>query len=251
MDDQTNKGAPVAAPEPVQPKHDIPTESAASDAADAGDKAKGPKREIKGGLPYTPAPGVFKKTLDSMIIAERPDRFSGDFMETVLKQSGGAARAVPPLLKKMQFIGADGAPTQLYSRFKTDSGRSQAAYDGLRNAFGELFKRNEYVHKADENGVKDVIVEITGLKKSDNIVRLIYSTFEALRSFITAEPSQATAESIHVGTAMPEAHIEQREARAPAGALGLSYHINIVLPETDDIAVFNAIFRSLKENLLA
>jgi len=30
----------------------------------------------------------------------------------------------------------------------------------------------------------------------------------------------------------------------------LSYTINLNLPKTDDIAVFNAIFRALKENLL-
>ncbi len=41
--------------------------------------------------------------------------------------------------------------------------------------------------------------------------------------------------------------------RLPAtgnGALNLSYTINLNLPETSDIQVFNAIFRSLKENLL-
>jgi hypothetical protein len=32
--------------------------------------------------------------------------------------------------------------------------------------------------------------------------------------------------------------------------LNLSYTINLNLPPTSDIAVFNAIFKSLKENLL-
>jgi len=35
----------------------------------------------------------------------------------------------------------------------------------------------------------------------------------------------------------------------PTG-LNLSYTINLNLPETSDVEVFNAIFRSLKENLL-
>src|SRR3546814_7235614 len=96
-------------------------------------------------------------------------------MGTILKLTGGGARTVPPFLKKMQFLGADGTPTPLYSKFKTDGGRSQAAYEGLRNAYGELFRRNEYIHKADENSVKDTIVEITGLKKNDPITRLMYS----------------------------------------------------------------------------
>lgn len=33
-------------------------------------------------------------------------------------------------------------------------------------------------------------------------------------------------------------------------SVGLVYNINIVLPETSDLKVLNAIFRSVKENLL-
>jgi hypothetical protein len=171
-------------------------------------------------------------------------------MSTILKMSGGSARAVPPLLKKMQFIGPDGTPTLLYSKFKTDGGRSQATYDGLKNAFNELFKRNEYIHKADESTVKDVIVEITGLKNTDGIVRLMYNTFDAIRSFITSDVSGASEST----KPDPEndSNVDQSKPKAELRSvpLGLSYQINIVLPETENIAVFNAIFRSLRENLL-
>jgi hypothetical protein len=42
------------------------------------------------------------------------------------------------------------------------------------------------------------------------------------------------------------------EVRPPTvnGGLNLSYTINLNLPETSDVEVFNAIFRSLKDNLL-
>jgi hypothetical protein len=39
-------------------------------ATEAG-KDKGNRREIKGGIPYTTSPGVFKKALESIILAER------------------------------------------------------------------------------------------------------------------------------------------------------------------------------------
>ncbi|MFI4935879.1 MAG: DUF5343 domain-containing protein [Caulobacterales bacterium] len=156
----------------------------------------------------------------------------------------------PPFLKKMQFIQADGTPTLLYSKFKTDGGRSQSAYDGLKNAFGELFKRNEYIHKAEENSVKDTIVEITGLKKADPIVRLMYTSFDAVRSFISGEIS-ATSEGSRTETE-EEASGDQNHFDGAGGSLrlGLSYQINIVLPETENISVFNAIFKSLRDNLL-
>ncbi|MEQ1539981.1 MAG: DUF5343 domain-containing protein [Sphingorhabdus sp.] len=92
---------------------------------------KSGRREIKGGIPYLPAPGVLKKALDLIIPAERPDKFSSNYMSTILKLTGGSASAIPPFLKKMQFIGSDGTPALTYSKFKTDAGRSQAAYDGL------------------------------------------------------------------------------------------------------------------------
>jgi hypothetical protein len=41
-----------------------------------------------------------------------------------------------------------------------------------------------------------------------------------------------------------------RQARAKSG-INLSYTINLNLPATADQAVFNAIFRSLKEHLLS
>ena len=214
-------------------------------------KEKPERREIKGGLPYTTSPGVLKRALELIIPAERPDKFGSNYMATILKLSGGAARAVPPFLKKMQFIGADGTPTLLYSKFKTDGGRSQAAYEGLKNAFAELFRRNEYIHKADEAAVKDLMVEITGLKKTDPIVRLMYASFDAVRGFVSSDVATSSP-----GQLLEDDNDSERAAAVsdglgvPAARLGLSYQINIVLPETDNVAVFNAIFRSLRENLL-
>ncbi|MBA3448024.1 MAG: DUF5343 domain-containing protein [Pseudaminobacter sp.] len=152
------------------------TASEAVEAPNASNE-KIERREIKGGIPYTTATGTFKKALEGIIAAERPDKFSLNFMDTILGIRGGAARAVPPLFKKMQFLAPDGTPTPLYSKFKTEGGRSQAAYEGLRNAFGELFKRNEYIYRADESVIRDGLVRDNGLKKkrpnhSPNVLNL-------------------------------------------------------------------------------
>ncbi len=215
-----------------------------------GTKERAERRIIAGGLPYSIAPGVFKKILDLVIQAERPDKFSANYMATILKQSGGAARSVPPLLKKMQFIGSDGTPTILYSKFKTDSGRSQAAYEGLKNAYSELFRRNEFVHKADENAVKDIIVEINGLKKTDQIVRLIYASFDTIRSFISDDGIKNVQIEKMDSDNLAEERFDEFDNIKGGARIGLSYQKNIVLPETENIVVFNAIFRSLRENLL-
>jgi hypothetical protein len=170
------------------------TESVASEKPiEDTEKKDNKRRDIKGGLPYSVSPGVFKRALEGIIISERPDKFSGHFLSTILKLTGGSAKAVPPLLKKMNFLSSDESPTDLYSKFKSDSARSFAALEGLRSAFSEMFKRNEFIHKADESKVVDLIVEITGLRKADRIVGFTYQSFEAIRSFIDKINHQSTS----------------------------------------------------------
>lgn len=43
-----------------------------------------------------------------------------------------------PIFKKMGLVASDGSPTELYSRFKTDSGRGSAALQAIKNAYPEI-----------------------------------------------------------------------------------------------------------------
>lgn len=203
-------------------------------------------RKIQGNLPYSASPGVLKNILQAITTAERPDTFSTDFMKTVLNFSGGSARAAPPFLKKVGFLDSAGHPTDRYARFQGDSSRSEAALEGLKEGFSEIFKRNKFAHKANENEIKDIIVQITGLQKSDSVLKLILSSYEALRSFY--DPSTTTVTTEIEEKSDSKETIEKLDNHVQG--IGLSYHINIVLPASEKVEVFDAIFKSLKENLL-
>ncbi|MDX8447747.1 DUF5343 domain-containing protein [Mesorhizobium captivum] len=220
----------------------------------SSEKQTSGQRKIPGNLPYLTASGTLKKTLDRLIEAQRPERFSVDFIENVLKLSGGGARATIPILKKMNFLSSDGTPTELYAKFRTDSGRGAAALQGLRSAFQEIFRRSEYAYSAEESKLKDIIVEVTGLKPTDPVAMAIRSTFNVIKSYIPSnmETSQSNhAENIESAES-PESRpfIRQEPKETAASEIGLVYNINIVLPETSDLSVLNAIFRSIKENLM-
>jgi len=85
-----------------------------------------------------PGPGTLKKALDGIVGAQRPDKFNPDFLESILQLKGGSARATVPIFKKMGLVASDGSPTELYSRFKTDSGRGSAALQAIKNAYPEI-----------------------------------------------------------------------------------------------------------------
>lgn len=230
-----------------------------TDAEGADGKADGGKspRRIPGNLTYITNHGTVKTVLEKIITASKPDKFSQDYLATVLGMSGGGARAVIPILKRVGFLTSDGTPTELYSKFRTDSGRPEAALGALRAGFAELFRRNEHIYAATEAKLTDAIVEITGLKKDDPVVRAIRGTFQVFRKYLppgftsadvgkySAQESPASENEIEVEKVI------QRHQKVDDGIpFGLSYQINIVLPETKDIEVYNSIFRSLRDNLL-
>lgn len=115
-------------------------------------------------------------------------------------------------------------------------------------------KKNEVVHKADEAKVVGYIVEITGLTKTDSVVRHIYNYFDAVRQYLPNDfsASGSPKSNYENESASPEKLPSQDLDRTSRSEqeLGLSYHINIVLPETENQMVFDAIFKSIKRNLL-
>lgn len=201
-------------------------------------------------LPYVNQPGSMVAILEKIRTAKTPDRFTHDFLETKLGFKGGNYRQFIPLAKKLGLLASDGTPTDLYKKFRNSDSTKAAMAQALRTGYREAFERNEYAYNLDKGKFKGLVVEITGLASDSRVVQLTCQTFEklkALANFEASLPSGQEAEDEDV----PEAGAG---AETPPGAgdlsLGLSYTINLVLPKTDDPAVFNAIFKSLRDNLL-
>jgi hypothetical protein len=152
----------------------------------------------------------------------------------------------------MGFVNSDNSTTDLYSRFRTEGGRSAAAYEGLKRAFPEIFKRSDHGYSVDDAKLKDIIVEITGLKSSDPVAVAIKGTFNAIKSFIAPTFNhEAIPNEDPQLDSEPQGYSDAGSGTSETPArLGLSYNINIVVPETSDVRVLNAIFRAVKDNLL-
>jgi hypothetical protein len=198
-------------------------------------------------VPYLQAYGNIAKTLEKVQAASTPDRFTQDFLATKLGLSGGAAKPVIPFMKRTGFLGPDGTPTDLYRRFRNSSSRGAAAAEALRQGFAPLYEVNEYAHDiTDDKELRGLIVQVTGSEDASSVVRAIVGSFKALRDFADFD---APEETIDENDDRTEGDRKGGNGSLPHG-IRLGYTINLHLPATSDIAVFNAIFRSLREHLL-
>jgi hypothetical protein len=201
-------------------------------------------------IPYVTASGNVTKVLQKIQPAQTPERFTADFLATKLGMSGGSARPVIPFLKRIGFLGTDGVPMERYKRFRTAASRGAAAAEGVRQGYRALYEINEYAHDLNDKDLKDLVLRVTGSDEGSSTVTAILGSFKALAAFASFDDTTANAET-EAETADQEEILDELgdDVRLPAG-LSVGYTINLHLPATSDVAVFNAIFRSLRENLL-
>lgn len=202
----------------------------------------------EGKVPYVAAYGNITKALEAIQKAQTPERFTQDFLSTKLGLKGGSARPVIPFLKKAGFLASDGSPTDLYKRFRNQTQASSAAHQALHKGFASLYEVNEYAHDLGDNELKGIIVQVTGIDGESSTIKSIVGSFKALKAFIKDG-------HIPEDTPVFDQHKPQEDPPPPQDArtisgLNLGYTINLHLPATSDIAVYNAIFKSLREHVI-
>jgi hypothetical protein len=201
--------------------------------------------------PYMTSYGRISKILTKIKDASRPERFTQDFLTTKLGFAGGSAMAFIPFAKRIGLLNADGTPTELYTKFRNPSESGYAIAQAIRIGYKALYERNEYAHALTADKLQGLIVETTGLAKDTTVVASIKGSFLALKQFANFEagPLPGEPELVPKTGSQGIATLKSADQTLPGG-VHLAYTINLNLPETTNVAVFNAIFKSLKEHLL-
>jgi hypothetical protein len=203
-------------------------------------------------LPYLNAYGVITKALEKIKSAATPDRFTQDFLASKLGFKGGSPKPIIPFLKRIGFLGTDGAPTERYKRFRNSGATGVAAAEALKQGFKSLYDRNEYAHDLSDSELKGLIVEATGGEPNGSTTKGILGSFKALKAFGKFDGEESTDNGDEESSVPPDSSVPPGTKTDEKNKLklGISYTISLNLPAVSDIAVFNAIFKSLKEHLL-
>lgn len=211
-------------------------------------------------VPYLSSPGNISKAFAAIQMAATPDRVSQDFVKTVLKIPASSGDQMTSFLRRLGFAASDGTPTELYRQYRNTETAGKAMAHAIRSTYGDLSKRNEYFFKLTDDKLKGTIVEATGEATDSRPVTLMLSTLKNLISLADFESHQVINTKLEPDPE-PKEHAHTQKMRMDKSEssnpnfgqqikMNLGYTINLNLPATTDIEVFNAIFKSLREHLL-
>lgn len=175
-----------------------------------------------------------------------PDKFTFEFLKT-LGYSSSSDRPIIPVLKSLDFLDSSGTPTKLYRAYKDKTTARKVLGKAIRSAYEDIFLANENAQILSNEKVKGIIASITG--KGETVVEKMATTFKslcALADFSEDTDAEVVEESIHV----EEKDNKGIEKVVVPNNPTFHYNIQIHLPITKDISVYNAIFKSIKEHLL-
>lgn len=198
---------------------------------------------------YTEAYGKLGEFFNKLRDGQAPPQFTHQFLIDLGFKSN-KQRAYIPLLKALGFLTPDGKPTARYKDYRDHSQSKRIMGEALKEAYADIFLIKENPTSVDHSAVEGKFKSYHNA--SDNVALNMRRTFFALldladlkaksspkKSSEAAETYESNVESV-ISPSAPPQHI-----KTP----GLHYNIQIHLPATKDIEVYNAIFKSLKEHL--
>lgn len=202
---------------------------------------------------YTQAYGQLGDFFSKLRDAQAPDKFTNPILRDLGFKSNNH-RPFIPLMKALGFLTADGSPTQRYHDYRNHSLSKAVMGDALKEAYSDIFLIKEFPTQSDKDIIQGKFKSYHNT--SDNVAKLHCATFYALLDLADLKSNghkvkaQEKVTGQEVNKEPPTINQTKNSTELKVSNVGLHYNIQIHLPATKDVEVYNAIFKSLKEHLI-
>lgn len=198
--------------------------------------------------------GQIGKFLETLRKGQAPQKFNRQFLKDLDFKSSNHLQFIP-LLKGLGFLSSDGTPTERYKEFLDETRWRKVLAEAVREAYGDIFVLKAKPTSSDRQMIAGKFKSAYNL--SDIAADRAARTFLALLEL--SDPDVVYGDSKTEKPA-PEPVPDESIAPPPNGveilpnggrsSVSLQYNIQIHLPATKDIEVYNAIFKSLREHII-
>lgn len=187
--------------------------------------------------------------LNAIQSAQAPEKFTLRFLES-LEYKTATDRLAIGVLKGLKFLDDNSVPTERYYRFLDQSEGKRVLAEGIREAYDDLLRVNVKAYELSQQDVKNKLKTLTQGQKSEGVLDNMARTFVALCALAdwTSSTPVVAGETVVEEKPQDSAAPATPNQALPIGQL--CYNIQIILPATRDTAVYDALFKSLKEHLL-
>jgi hypothetical protein len=196
---------------------------------------------------YGQLPAIMKRISEG----QAPEKFTRQYLKDIGFSSANY-HALIPLLKTLGFLSADGGPTSRYHEYRDASQSRRVLGEALLDSYSDLFTIKASPTAADRGLIEGKFKSTHNA--TDRTAKLMASTFFALLGLADLNgPSKKDSSKDKAGPQQEpsEGPVEDKNSQSRYHSLpGLHYTIQIHLPATKDIEVFNSIFKSLREHLI-
>lgn len=207
-------------------------------------------------MSYLTSTKNLESIFNSIIGAKAPERFTTKFLADLGFKSS-TDRLFVGILKALGFLEEGGQPTQRYYEFLDQSQSKNILAIGIEEAYEDLFNLNKDAQNMSNEDVKNKLKTLTQGQKSDRVIEQMAMTFRALCSYADWTNRDSKSENVINSLENDNEKIEKissvsnnKNDKATTNNMNLHYNIQIHLPETTNMAVYDAIFQSLKKHLM-
>jgi hypothetical protein len=192
-------------------------------------------------------PAIMKKIVEGTA----PEKFSMEHLKKIGFKSSND-QAVIGLLKDIGFLSESGVPTQIYHEYRNPARSRQVLGEVLKIAYSDIFHLTENPSNNDKQSISGLFKSTHNV--SDQVAGFMANTFLTLLDL--ADINSKTIIKKEKSTTHQVKENENTISEVPISEVkipiipNLRYNIEIHLPATKDIEVYNSIFKSLREHLL-
>jgi len=217
-------------------------------------------------VPYMLSVKNLTKILDAIQKAGVPESFNKDFIRDLGFASSNDRGAIK-VLRYLGMLDASNRPQTSYRDFMDHTKARSVLAAAIMRAYDDLYTSDRTAHSRTGTALKGWFKSKTGVGEA--VAEKMATTFTTLAKYADFNGAvPAAAPSPTVLTVVPETSAPAPAASAPAptssapppapstlgglpAGLGLVYRIEIHLPDTQNVDTFRAIFKALREELVA
>lgn len=194
--------------------------------------------------PYAHNPAAMKKFFRVIQGLGTPPKVNLAYLPTIQFKSS-YDRDLIKILKFIGFIDNSGVPTEKWNEYKDKSKAGQVMASSIKSAYDELFNTYLDANKTDSGTLENYFSSKFGL--STQLSKLTEQTFKQLCGSANFEGVEVAPPPVKPA----EVAKELTEVSPRVKPVTININVQLQLPATEDISIYESLFAALKRHLFS